>query len=91
MSYRIIYGSLHKKKGNPAAKIRLPALTALCFLLFLFFVNTFWPEGSAYLDGILAGRSVSASVIAFDRFAKELHHGEPLAEAISTFLGSIQP
>ena len=91
MSYRINYGSSHKKKGSPAAKIRLPALTALCFLVFLFLVNAFWPEGSAYLDGILESSRVSASVMALDRFAEELYHGEPLAEAFSAFLDTIQP
>ena len=85
MSYRINYGSSHRKKGSPAAKIRLPALTALCFALFLILVNTFWPEGRAYLDGILESGRVSASVMALDRFAEELYHGEPLAEAFPHF------
>ena len=91
MSYRINYGSAHRKKGNPIAKFRLPALTALCFLAFLFLVNTFWPEGSDYLGEILAGQNTSASVVALERFAEELHHGEPLAEAFSAFLDTIQP
>ena len=91
MSYRINYGSSHKKKGSPAGKIRLPALTALCFLVFLFLVNCFWPEGSAYLDGILASSRASASVMALDRFAEELCQGEPLVEAFFAFLDTIQP
>ena len=91
MSYRINYGSSHRVKGNNAAKIRLPALTALCFLLFLFLVHTFWPEGWACIDGILAGRRASASVMALDRFAEELHHGEPMTKVFSDFLSSIQP
>ena len=91
MSYRINYGSSHKKKGSPTAKIRLPALTALCFLVFLFLVNTLWPEGSAYLAGFLENRGASASVMALDRFTEELHHGEPLAEAFSAFWDTIQP
>ena len=91
MSYRINYGSSHKKKGSPAAKIRLPALTALSFALFLTLVNVCWPEGSAYLDAILERSRASASVMALDRFAEKLHHGEPLAQAFSTFLDTIQP
>lgn len=91
MSYRINYGSSHKKKGSPAAQIRLPALTALCLLVFLFLVNCFWPEGSAYLNGIFDSSHTSASVMALDRFAEELYQGEPLAEAFSAFWDTIQP
>ena len=91
MSYRINYGSSHRKKGNPVTKFRLPALTAFSFALFLILVNTFWPEGSAYLDSILESSRASTSVMALDRFAEELHHGEPLAQAFSAFWDTIQP
>ena len=91
MSYRINYGSSNRKNGNSVTKFRLSALTALCFLAFLFLVNTFWPEGSDYLGEILAGQNTSASVVALERFAEELHHGEPLVEAFSKFLDTVQP
>lgn len=91
MSYRINYGSSHRKMGNPITKFRLPALTGLCFLLFLTLVNTFWPEGSAYLSDKAHHWRESAAVLALDRLAEELHHGEPLAEAFSDFLSSIHP
>ncbi len=91
MSYRIIYGSLHTKNVSVVSKIRLPALTVLCFLLFLTLVNTFWEEGSAYLAEWVHSVRESAAVLALEQFAEELYQGEPLAEAFSAFCNSIQP
>lgn len=91
MSYRIQYRSYHAKKRRLAIKMRLPALTVLSFLVFLFLVNIFWPEGSACLGGILENRMAMVSAGALDRFAAELYDGEPLTEAFSAFLDAIQP
>lgn len=71
--------------------MRLPALTSLAFAMFLLLVSTFWPEGSAYLGGILENGKAGTSVMALDRFAEELCHGETLMEAFSVFLDTIQP
>ena len=85
MSYRIDYRPSQKK--SRMGFLRLPVLTVLCFLLFLFLVNTYWPEGA---DRIAVWQE-SVTVMVLDRFGEDLHRGEPLAEAFSAFLGSFQP
>lgn len=53
MNYRIQYPPIRKMRGREGFKVRLPALTALCFLLFLVLVQTAWPDGRAYLRSVL--------------------------------------
>ena len=91
MSYRIQYPSPHAAKSIRQRKIRLPLLTVLCFLLFLFLVNTFWPQGAAYMAEKMAVLRRSAAVMALDRLAEDLLRGEPLAAAFSEFCYGIRP
>ena len=53
MSYRIHYPSIRKIRGREGLRVRLPALTALCFLLFLVLVQSVWPEGRSFLNSAL--------------------------------------
>ena len=70
--------------------MRLLLMTALCFLLFLFLVNTFWPRGAAYIAEKMAALRQSAAVMALDRLAEDLFRGEPLAAAFSEFCYGIR-
>ena len=68
MSYRIHYPSIRKIRGREGLRVRLPALTALCFLLFLVLVQSVWPEGRDFLksalDTMAAHLQKNASVMA---------------------------
>ena len=53
MSYQIRYSNLGKCRGRAGKKVRLPALTGLCFLIFLLLVKVLWLEGAAYIQSSL--------------------------------------
>lgn len=91
MSYRIQYPSPYAAPCKKQSKIRLPLLTVLCFLLFLFLVNTFWPRGAEYMGEKMAALRQSAAVMALDRLAEDLFRGEPLSTAFSEFCNGILP
>ena len=82
MSYRIQYPPVRKLRGREGLRVRLPALTALCFLLFLLLVGLLWPEGTAWIRD-------SRPVAALDRFASELKQGEAVMTSLSDFFRSV--
>lgn len=86
MSYRIDYGFLHKNKHRR----RLPMLTVLSFLLFLFLVNTFWEEGVAYMQASIC-RLPARIAAALNLLEGDILAGEPLTAAFSDFFQSFHP
>ena len=83
MSYRIEYRKPVKRRP-----MRLPVLTAMCFLLFLFLVKTCWPEGSAVISDAFRWVSDSGPVMALEEFARDLAGEEQVTEAFSDFVHS---
>lgn len=49
MSYRIQYGPPQKPFRSRLQFLRLHVLILVSFLVFLFLVNTMWPEGAEYI------------------------------------------
>jgi len=91
MSYRINYQSMESHWSKKRSHIRLPLLTVLCFLLFLWMVNHSWQEGADFLRSRLYSLKETAAAAALDQFAVELYRGEPLASAFSEFREMICP
>ena len=74
---------MQKQPFSRRSSIRVPALTILFFTLFLFLVETLWPDGSAFLreNGIFPGKSIAVS--ALNEFADELSGGvSPISAAL---------
>jgi len=91
MSYRIHYQPLCGTWRKKLVTIRLPLLAVFCFLFFLALVNSFWPEGAAFIRSATVVLKESTVVMALNRFAEDLFQGEPLAAAFSEFCYGIRP
>lgn len=91
MGYRIEYHTAQKRQGNYFYFIRLPLLTIVCFVIFLFLVGRMWTEGAELIQesGFLSKAMVAVS--ALDEFADELYYGEPLVTAFADFCGKLIP
>ena len=91
MGYRIEYHTVQKKQRTFISFIRLPVLTILCFLAFLFLVDVMWPEGAALIQksGLFSRSTVAVS--ALNDLADKLYCGEPLVTAFADFCGKLKP
>lgn len=85
MGYHISYRSIHKKHVKKGCSLRLPLLILVCFLLFLFLVQTQWPDGAEVLRNVFSFHGDAVAVSALNDFAEELRQGEPLLAAFSQF------
>ena len=83
MSYRIDYRTAQKNRH-----MRLPVLTLLCFLLFLFLVSALWPEGTEYIRTSVSHFRLKTAA-AFRLLEGEALQGEPLAAVFSDFFQSL--
>ena len=81
MPYRIAYNNFPKSHGK-----RRSIFTLVSFLLFLYLVYHFWPEGAEMLRCAALAVRNTATTTALDRFAEELAGGNSAAEAFSVFL-----
>lgn len=79
MSYRIQYPQIRKLRGREGLHVRLPALTALSFLLFLVLVTLLWPEGTSLIRNRIP-------VTALEQFASDLQEGEAVITSFSDFI-----
>lgn len=86
MGYRICYG---KQRGNNRIIRRI--MTAVFFLMFLFLVNNFWPEGAEALQSLIFRLGNSAAAAALDNMAEELMNGGAVREVFSDFLDRLMP
>ena len=84
MSYKISYIPDRSRKHRGAHRFRLPALTAVFFLLFLLFVELKWQEGAQMIN-----RMQPAAVL--DVLARELMEGEDVSACLSGLIGRILP
>lgn len=91
MGYRIEYHTAQRKQGNFLRFVRLPLLTIVCFVIFLFLVGTLWPEGAAWIEKSGFFAKSMAAVAALDELADGLHYGEPLVTAFAEFYGKLMP
>lgn len=91
MGYRIEYQRDQKGTFRIKNYTRIPVLTILCFFLFLFLVNAFWPDGAALLQKTRLYSKGIIALSALNDLANELHYGEPLVTAFSDFCGKLMP
>ena len=89
MSYRIRYPAIRKLRGAERLRIRLPALTAVCFLLFLLLIRLLWPEGTALLRSVFAPIQDFLPAAALDQFAAKLLKGDVAAAFLSDLVTSV--
>lgn len=85
MGYRVDYQPIRKVRGVEKRTLSVPALTALCMLLFVLIVNIAWPRGKAVLNKLLFPGNAAVTVAALEDFTVELKSGEELSGAFETF------
>lgn len=85
MGYRVDYQPIKKVRGAEKRKTRVPALIAMCLLLFVFLVNSLWPRGAEVLRGVIFPGDTAVTVSALEDFAVQLKAGEELPSAFKTF------
>ncbi len=89
MAYRVDYRPVSKIRRAEKRRSVVPALTALCLLLFFVLVHTFWPRGSQVLQGLFFSGDVALTGAALETFAQDLGAGENLYDALYTFCRTI--
>lgn len=89
MGYRVDYRPVKKIRNAEKRTVRLPALTMLFFLMFLFLVFSFWPQGGALLRELLIPGDPDVTVMALETFAQDLRAGDALSGAFETFCRTI--
>lgn len=86
MSYRINYRNTTKKEEHFS---RFLFLTGVFFMVFLFWVNRYWPKGAAVLNsGYLFVKEKMAESI-WNRSAEEMMTAQTAAAAFSGFLRNL--
>lgn len=89
MGFRIVYPTVQKQYGKKYGRVRLPVCIFFFFALFVFLVETMWPEGAVFLERFLPlGEKVSA-VSALNNLAEELRLGERLYIAFADCWGNL--
>lgn len=85
MGYRVDYQPIKKVRGAEKRKSGIPALTALCLLVFLLLVNSCWPRGARVLRSLLLPGDAAVTVAALEDFAVELGAGDSFPGAFENF------
>lgn len=86
LGYRVEYGTVQKHQHSSR---RAVWMTALCFALFLVFVNVCWPQGREVLREILWPGEPAAAKQALETFIDELRWGNSFTEAAESFCREI--
>lgn len=89
MGYRVEYRPVKKVRRVEKRTVRLPALTGLCLLLFVFLVSSFWPRGAEVMRGLVFSGDVAVTAAALEEMAGELRAGAGLSDAVETFCQKI--
>ena len=89
MGYRVEYAPVKKVRRVEKRTVGIPAMTAVCLLLFLLLVSGFWPQGSETLREILIPGDPVVTVAALEELAVELGAGEELDSALESFCRKI--
>ncbi len=89
MGYHIEYGGVKKVRGLERRTLRLPALTGLFFLLFVFLVTTLWPEGAQLLRETVIPGDPAVAAASFERLKEDLYSGLGMGSSLKLFFSSI--
>ena len=86
MSYRIEYGpevpTCYRKKRRTG---RLQTMTAVCLLLFVLLVRSFFPAGTKKLRQILLPDAPSVVQTAYTEFVSAMRGGQSVGDAFTVF------
>ena len=89
MSYRIVYEPekcvQQSFKESSSGRI----LTALCFLIFVWLVQSLWPEGREVLTKYLLPGEPALAQAAFSVLLDNLRHGMGMVESLTVFCREI--
>ena len=85
MSYQITYEKERTRKQGKRRRSYVFPLTLVALMVFMLFVNAYWPEGQAVLRRYLLPGDPEAAVSAFNSFAQELKAGENFPDALRNF------
>ena len=89
MSYRIEYQPMKRPGSRQGGSLRRPALTGMFFLLFVFLVDAFWPQGREMLRELLIPGDPDVTVEAFGVFANAIQSGSPFGDAAEAFCRTV--
>ena len=90
MAYRIEYGPpIPEKYLNKENPLRLQVMTALCLLIFTLLVKAWFPAGTQTLQQLLLPGVPSVTQQALDALMSNIHSGESLGDACTTFCQQI--
>lgn len=84
MSYRVDYHS-EKEENHRQGRGRIMTGALLCFLLFLIFVQLFWPEGQQALRAMILPGASENVWSAADDMVRQIREGEPLRDTVDAF------
>lgn len=89
MGYRVDYQPIKKVRRLEKQHAVLPALTALCFALFILLVTLFWDRGAEVFWNLVFSGDVAVTANALEAFAQELEAGIELRAALETFCRTV--
>lgn len=90
MGYRVDYVPVDRVfRGKKERMLRVPALSALFFLIFVLLVRLFWAQGTETLRAVLLPGDWQATGQALEALADRLGMGEPFGDAVSVFCREI--
>ena len=91
MAYHIFYQSDKRKVKTRRSSLRFPVLLLLCFILFLYLVGSFWPDGTEFLRRTIRYENYFTITAKLNNLAEKLRYTkEPLA-VFAEFCGKIVP
>lgn len=89
MGYRIDYDGHKETESRRSGSSRLAVLMVSFFMLFVFLVASFWPEGREVLVRILIPGSPQTTFRAAETFADEIKNGDSLKDAATAFCQTV--
>lgn len=88
MAYRIIYQNKRKKHRKLTGYVRILILTLLCFSVFWFLVESYWPEEQKIMENVIF-RKENIPVSALEGLTDAFCNGDKLSDVFSAFYRSI--
>ena len=85
MGYRVDYGPVKQERKGRSSISRVLMLTAVCLLVFLLLVNSFWPRGAQVLRSFLLPGDAAVTAAALEDLSAALRNGEEISSALENF------
>ena len=85
MGYRVEYGPVKKVRGMEKRVSGGASLIAVCLLLFLVLVSSFWPAGKEMLRKLIFPGDPVVTAAALEDLTESLRSGEDLSDSMAAF------